>query len=82
MTTNTKRTCLCGCGEPPSPGAVVGFADTHDAKLNRLLTEVKKGILPGRVIPEVLLERARGKREGSTAKFSHEDILRLCGKVI
>ena len=81
MTTSAKQGCYCGCGKTPV-GPNSKFIPGHDAILKSLLTDVREGRLPGRVIPQVLLDAARADREGETCTFQHEDILRLCGKVI
>ena len=80
MTTSPKRPCLCGCGGTPSPNA--NFLPTHDGKLNGLLTDVRERRLPGRAIPEILLEVARANKDESTCGFSHKEILEICGRVI
>lgn len=81
MTTGPKQPCLCGCGGTPAlPGSM--FLTGHGARIRELLKKVEAGTYSGKVISEALLEVARADKNGSTCGFPHEDILKMCGKVI
>ena len=72
------QSCLCGCGDYLQ-GAGSKFLPGHDGKLTAILREIENGAFPGTVVPQVLLQYARTNLDGSTAGYSHRNILGLSG---